>query len=121
MDCDGHYDSSGVPTSAEAQALEAGGYFMLACRPFVTQIYDVMMPYKNLSMLFQLLLWVGLFFYFITSSDSGSFVDDTLGSSGMTNPPVVQKVYCASPPAEPPLRPLAKSLATTTAATRRTR
>ena len=42
-----------ITCSQSVQALEAGGYFMLACRPFVTQIYDVMMPYQHLSGFFQ--------------------------------------------------------------------
>ena len=42
------------------------------------------------------LLWVGLLFYFITTSDSGSFVDDKLAASGLSNPPVIQKVYWAA-------------------------
>ena len=36
------------------------------------------------EMIGDLSTFMELFFYFITSSDSGSFVDDTLGSSGMT-------------------------------------
>jgi len=95
VNCDDHYNGGGEAISDLATKLEADGYFMLACRPFVTQIYDVMMPYTNLRGFYQVLLWIGLFFYFITSSDSGSFVDDTLGSSGMTDPPVIQKIYWA--------------------------
>ena len=53
VECDDHYDANGIAISAAATRLESGGYFMLACRPFVTMIYDVMMPYTNLKEFFQ--------------------------------------------------------------------
>jgi choline-glycine betaine transporter len=87
------YDGSGFPVSADAKNLEKIGYFMIACRPFVTQIYDVVCPYRVYAPFLMVLLFVGLFFYFITSSDSGSYIDDLLSASGLSKPPVLQKVY----------------------------
>jgi hypothetical protein len=81
------------PKSAKAIQLDAMGYTMLACRPFVTQIYDLMRPYAAYAPFLYLMLWVGLFFYFITSSDSGSYVDDLLASGGLSKPPPLQKIY----------------------------
>ena len=52
--------------------------------------------YRVLAPFLHVLLWVGLLFYFITTSDSGSFVDDKLAASGLSNPPVIQKVYWAA-------------------------
>ena len=42
-----------------------------------------------------LLCVVGVSLYFITSSDSGSYVDDILAANGMPNPPPLQKVFWA--------------------------
>jgi len=87
------YDGSGSPVSKDAKELEKIGYFMIACRPFVTQIYDVVCPYQVYAPFLMILLWVGLFFYFITSSDSGSYIDDLLSASGLSKPPALQKIY----------------------------
>src|SRR5690606_24603583 len=50
-------------------------------------------PFANLSGLLAMLL-VAVFF--ITSSDSGSFVVDMLTSGGDPNPPVAQRIFWAS-------------------------
>jgi hypothetical protein len=42
-----------------------------------------------------LALVTGVTLYFITSSDSCSYVDDILSAQGLPNPPLVQKVYWA--------------------------
>ena len=93
IQCEPHYSSSGAPLTDEALKLDSLGYTMLACQPFVTQIYDVMRPYQDFAPALWPLLWVGLLVYFITSSDSGSFVDDLLGASGLSHPPAIQKIY----------------------------
>merc|ERR1719230_770954 len=36
---------------------------------------------------------VSIVFYFVTSSDSGSYVVDIISANGDTNPPVIQKVF----------------------------
>lgn len=85
--------AGGMPTSKDSMQLDMHGYTMLACRPFVTQIYDLMRPYAVYAPFMYVLLWVGLFFYFITSSDSGSYIDDLLSASGLSKPPPLQKIY----------------------------
>merc|ERR1719174_623403 len=54
-----------------------------------------MEQYTNLTGFIQLFLWPGLFIYFLTSSDSGSMVDDIVGSSGLSAEriPGWQKVF----------------------------
>merc|ERR1712054_165946 len=44
---------------------------------------------------FYFLMLFGLFIYFITSSDSGSFCDDINAAGGMLDPPIGTKIYWA--------------------------
>jgi len=92
IECGDHY-SGGNPSSAEAKALESIGYYMIACRPPLKQFFDVLMPYAPLYRLLWPVSFIALLVWFITSSDSGSYVDDLLGSSGLSNPPIIQKIY----------------------------
>ncbi|MDF9798712.1 choline/glycine/proline betaine transport protein [Catalinimonas alkaloidigena] len=50
------------------------------------------LPFSTISLIFATLL---ITIFFITSSDSGSFVDDMVTSGGHPNPPVGQKVFWA--------------------------
>ena len=50
-------------------------------------------PYIGFVKFLQYLVLVGVFFYFITSSDSGSYVDDLNSANGHANPPPIQKIY----------------------------
>lgn len=50
------------------------------------------MPLPNITLVFSTLL---ITVFFITSSDSGSFVDDMVTSGGHPNPPVGQKIFWA--------------------------
>lgn len=68
---------------------------MLACRASSDRIFDVMEPYQDMKDFFFVLVLLGVFFYFVTSSDSGSFVDDVIASQGLENPPVIQKIFWA--------------------------
>ena len=54
-----------------------------------------MQPYGETTRMLVLLCVVGVSLYFITSSDSGSYVDDILAANGMPNPPPLQKVFWA--------------------------
>mmetsp|Transcript_5261 Transcript_5261/g.13385 ORF Transcript_5261/g.13385 Transcript_5261/m.13385 type:complete len:807 (+) Transcript_5261:137-2557(+) len=85
----------GQPTSAAALALAAEGYYALACRDHGDRVFDVMEPYKAVSTLLIFLVVVGVSLYFITSSDSGSYVDDVLAAQGLPNPPLIQKIFWA--------------------------
>jgi Cys-rich protein (TIGR01571 family) len=92
--CSEHY-SGGVPITPEAKKLAAAGYYMLTCIPKDDQIYRLMEPYSNLQGFLHFFLWIGLVIYFLTSSDSGSMVDDIIGASGLspTKIPWWQKVF----------------------------
>jgi hypothetical protein len=83
--CSEHYAAGGTPITPQSKALANEGYYMLSC---VTdrdqQIYHLMKPYANLEGFLHFFLWVGLLIYFLTSSDSGSMVDDVIGASGLS-------------------------------------
>ena len=55
--------------------------------------FDVCEPYVGFVKFLQYVVLVGVFFYFITSSDSGSYVDDLISANGHANPPPIQKTY----------------------------
>jgi hypothetical protein len=55
--------------------------------------FDVCEPYHGFVGFLHYLILIGVFLYFITSSDSGSFVDDLISANGHANPPPIQKVY----------------------------
>jgi len=95
VDCDkmGYTDSQ--PSSSAALELANQGYYALACRGGSSQILDIVEPYGDLKRWFQLLILVGVILYFITSSDSGSYVDDLISSQGYEAPPPFQKIYWA--------------------------
>jgi len=84
-----------VPITPEAKKLAAAGYYMLTCIPKDDQIYRLMEPYSNLQGFLHFFLWIGLVIYFLTSSDSGSMVDDIIGASGLSPDkiPWWQKVF----------------------------
>jgi len=83
--------TNGVPTSAAAIALANDGYYALACRSY--PMLDLMAPYKEVKEFLWGLLLIGITLYFITSSDSGSYVDDVISANGLANPPIGQKVF----------------------------
>jgi len=95
VDCAAMGYEGGVPTSDEAIALAGQGYYALACRPHGERLLDVLSPYTHFSKFFFVLALVGVTLYFITSSDSGSYIDDILASQGLANPPIVQKIVWA--------------------------
>ena len=83
--------TNGVPTSAAAIALANDGYYALACRSY--PMLDLMAPYKEVKEFLWGLLLIGITLYFITSSDSGSYVDDVISANGLAKPPIVQKIF----------------------------
>ena len=87
--------TSGEPSSEKAIALAEKGYYLLSCRGSDKRILDIMEPYGSLTTFMHLLILVGITFYFVTSSDSGSFVDDIISAQGHENPPWPQRVYWA--------------------------
>jgi len=83
------------PVSAAAIALANDGYYALACRNHGDRLYDVLAPYKEVTTMLIILCVVGVSLYFVTSSDSGSYVDDILAAQGLPNPPLTQKIFWA--------------------------
>ena len=84
-----------APESEAALALADEGYYALSCRAHADRIFDVLQPYGETTEFVTILCVVGVSLYFITSSDSGSYVDDILAANGLPNPPIVQKVFWA--------------------------
>jgi hypothetical protein len=93
--CLEHYNSGGVPISPESKRLANEGYYMLTCLPKDHQMYKLMEPYDNRVQFIHFFLWIGLVIYFLTSSDSGSMVDDIITASGLSAQliPWWQKVF----------------------------
>jgi hypothetical protein len=92
VDCSEHY-AGGVPITPNAKKLAAEGYYMLTCLSKDTQIFRVVEPYGLVSGFLQLALYLSVIIYFITTSDSGSYVDDIQASSGLSEPPIPQKIF----------------------------
>lgn len=58
-------------------------------------MFDVLQPYGETSQFLTALCLVGVALYFVTSSDSGSYVDDIISANGLPNPPLFQKFFWA--------------------------
>lgn len=95
IDCAASGYTGGAPSSDAAIALADKGYYLLSCRSSNDRILDVMAPYGKLTTFMHLLVLIGITFYFVTSSDSGSYVDDIISAQGHENPPWIQRVYWA--------------------------
>lgn len=92
---DNHY-VGGIPTSEAALGLANQGYFALQCRSSNDRFWDVLSPYgEEIFMFLAIISIIGVTFYFITSSDSGSFVDDTISAGGLLHCPQPQRIYWA--------------------------
>ena len=97
VDCTmlGYNETTKAPASPAALELAAEGYYALSCRAHSDRLFDVMAPYGEVTQFLILLCVVGVSLYFITSSDSGSYVDDIVSANGLANPPLIQKVFWA--------------------------
>mmetsp|Transcript_32340 Transcript_32340/g.83949 ORF Transcript_32340/g.83949 Transcript_32340/m.83949 type:complete len:984 (+) Transcript_32340:25-2976(+) len=67
----------------------------LSCRGTTDMIFDVLYQYADLGPFLGMVCLVSLILYFITSSDSGSLVDDIVSANGIPEPPIVQRIYWA--------------------------
>ena len=83
------------PISAAALSLANEGYYALSCRGRADRLFDVLQPYGETSQFLTALCLVGVALYFVTSSDSGSYVDDIISANGLPNPPLFQKFFWA--------------------------
>jgi len=85
-----------APVSEKAVALANIGYFSLACRSHPDRLFDVLSPYgEGIFMFLGIIALMGVVLYFVTSSDSGSYVDDTLSAGGLMHCPIPQRIYWA--------------------------
>jgi choline-glycine betaine transporter len=94
--CAEHYAYGGVPITPQSKMLFEQGYKMISCvLPMDKQIYELMYPYQGFLGFIWFFLWFGLVIYFLTSSDSGSLVDDIISASGLSpnRIPIWQKIY----------------------------
>mmetsp|Transcript_46595 Transcript_46595/g.116728 ORF Transcript_46595/g.116728 Transcript_46595/m.116728 type:complete len:923 (-) Transcript_46595:217-2985(-) len=93
-DCSKMGYEGGQPFSEAAKNLANAGYYALSCRASDERLYDAMEPYGDgIATYLHLLCVLGVTLYFVTSSDSGSYVDDTLSAGGLVEPPEFQRVY----------------------------
>jgi choline-glycine betaine transporter len=89
------YDG-GVPVSKQAVGLGEIGYFSLACRAHADRLFDVLSPYgQGIFTYLGIISLIGVILYFVTSSDSGSYVDDTISAGGLQHCPIPQRIYWA--------------------------
>lgn len=71
------------------------GLYRLSCRQTNEMWFDVMGQYGDLGMFLSIVSLIGIIFYFVTSSDSGSLVIDCLSANGDPDPPIIQRVFWA--------------------------
>jgi hypothetical protein len=96
IDCAALGYAGGEPVSAQAIALADQGYYALPCRPLAMRYFDVLQPYgRGIGDFLTVCSLIGIILYFVTSSDSGSYIDDTLSAGGLDSPPPLQRVYWA--------------------------
>ena len=71
------------------------GLFKLSCRQFTDQWFDVVNSYEGVGSFLSIISLASIVLYFVTSSDSGSLVIDTLSANGHQDPPVLQRIFWA--------------------------
>ena len=84
VDCAAMGYANNAPNSTAAKGLAMAGYFPLACRAHPDRLFDVLSAYgEGIFYFLGVVSTIGVTLYFVTSSDSGSFVDDTLSAQGV--------------------------------------
>lgn len=68
----------------------------LSCRKVEQMWFDLMMSYGGLGPFLSGFSLVSLVLYFVTSMDSGSLVIDTLASNGISETPILQRIFWAA-------------------------
>ena len=71
------------------------GLWRLSCRKVDDMWFDLITHYDGINGLMSVVSLIGIVLYFITSSDSGSLIIDTLSANGDPDPPVIQRVFWA--------------------------
>ena len=85
--------SGGMPTTAEATAMADMGYYPLSCIAHTKRTYYAVAHFVGIKMLLWVSIVVGLFIWFVTSSDSGSYIDTLTSAQGHENTPPIQEIY----------------------------
>ncbi len=73
----------------------ANGLYRLSCRNKDDMWFDVMGQYGDIGTFLSVLSLIGIVLYFVTSSDSGSLVIDSLSANGNPDPPTAQRIFWA--------------------------
>jgi hypothetical protein len=94
------FTGTAVPTAADPTQYECvprTGQVLLSCRGTTDMFFDVIESYggRQVADFFSVWSLIALVLYFITSSDSGSYVIDIIAANGMEEPPVLQRVFWA--------------------------
>ncbi|XP_028413318.1 uncharacterized protein LOC114536169 [Dendronephthya gigantea] len=72
-----------------------GKLFRLSCRGETQMYFDLLQQYGDIAQFLNVLSIIAIVLYFVTSSDSGSLVMDSLAANGNPNPPMVQRIFWA--------------------------
>jgi choline/carnitine/betaine transport len=72
-----------------------GKLFRLSCRGEAQMFFDVLQQYGDIGQFLNVLSLVAIVLYFVTSSDSGSLVMDSLAANGNPDPPIIQRIFWA--------------------------
>eukprot|EP00427_Karlodinium_veneficum_P047445 CAMPEP_0169233064 /NCGR_PEP_ID=MMETSP1016-20121227/27417_1 /TAXON_ID=342587 /ORGANISM="Karlodinium micrum, Strain CCMP2283" /LENGTH=444 /DNA_ID=CAMNT_0009312383 /DNA_START=374 /DNA_END=1708 /DNA_ORIENTATION=+ len=67
----------------------------LSCTSSENMLFDLLMQYGDLGYILCAFAMFSLVLYFVTSSDSGSMVDDMMTANGIPEPPLLQRLYWA--------------------------
>ena len=81
------YSCSGNPRSADKR------YVRLSCYGTDEMWFYLMESHGDLGQFLDVISLVAIVLYFVTSSDSGSYIIDTLGSNGDLDPPRLQRLF----------------------------
>lgn len=72
-----------------------GKLFRLSCRGETQMYFDLLQQYGDIAQFLNVLSIIAIVLYFVTSSDSGSLVMDSLAANGNPDPPMVQRIFWA--------------------------
>jgi len=67
----------------------------LSCMGGSDMLFDLVMQYGSIGPFLSVMSIIAITMYFVTSSDSGSMVDDMLTANGIPEPPLVQRIWWA--------------------------
>jgi len=67
----------------------------LSCRSAEDMLFDLFDQYEDMGGFFCVICLICLILYFVSSSDSGSLVDDMVTANGIEEPPIVQRIFWA--------------------------